>query len=221
MNTKLNMAALVFALLSGSAYAASYCGDLKTAFGPFDYRRKTELATNLNLVESAHFTPEVEKLVGGNTGTIAGDLSYTLVVFPNHARALSSLARLALRTKGTTTTGLKYSFECYFERAIRFQPDDPAPRSIYGAYLLRRGKMDDALEQLAEAVALAPDDPSANYNLGLGYFEKKDYEQAKSYAKKAYALGFPLQGLKTRLTNMKKWDSGDDQSPAPHGPVAD
>jgi Flp pilus assembly protein TadD len=210
MKRAIQTAAMVFALLDSTAYAASYCGDLKTSFGPFDYRRRSESATNLQLVESAHFTPEVEKLTAGNTGTIAGDLSYTLVVFPNHARALSSLARLALQTKATKTTGLKYSFECYFDRAVRFQPDDPAPRSIYGAYLLRKGRTDDALEQLSEAVALAPDDPSANYNLGLGYFEKKDYEQAKLYAKKAYALGFPLQGLKTKLTKVNKWGAGDD-----------
>lgn len=210
MKIALKMAAIVLLLTSGSAIAKSYCGDLSNAFGPFDYRRRAEFATKLNLVESAHLTPEAEKLTSGNTETIAADLDYVLQAFPNHTRALSSLARLALRNKSTKVGGLKYSFECYFDRAIRFQPDDPAPRSIYGAYLLRKGRTNDALEQLSEAVALAPDDPSVNYNLGLGYFEKKDYEQAKLYAKKAYALGFPLQGLKTKLTSVKKWDAGDD-----------
>lgn len=210
MKTALKTAAILLLLASASTYAAPYCGDLKNAYGPFDYRLRGELASNLQLVEGAHFAPEVEKLISGQSGTIGADLDYILRAFPNHARALSSMARFALQSKSTKAGGLKWTFECYFDRAIRFQPDDPAPRSIYGAYLLRKGRTSDALEQLSEAVALAPDDPKANYNLGLGYFEKKDYEQAKLYAKKAYALGFPLQGLKTKLTNVKKWDVGDD-----------
>lgn len=210
MKIALKISAILLLLGSASTYAAPYCGDLKNAYGPFDYRRRGELTTNINLVESAHFTPDVEKLIAGNSGTIGGDLDYTLRAFPNHARALSSMARFALQSKSTKVGGLKWTFECYFDRAIRFQPDDPAPRTIYGAYLLRKGRTNEALEQLSEAVALAPDDPTANYNLGLGYFEKKDYEQAKLYAKKAYALGFPLQGLKTKLTNVKKWGAADD-----------
>ena len=210
MKIALKMATILLLLANGSSYAAPYCGNIANAYGPFDYRRRGEFVQNLHLVEIAHFTPEVEKLISGNTGTIAGDLDYTLRAFPNHSRALSSLARLALQSKSTKVGGLHWTFECYFDRAIRFQPDDPAPRSIYGAYLLRKGRTNDALEQLSEAVALAPDDPSANYNLGLGYFEKKDYEQAKLYAKKAYALGFPLQGLKTKLINVQKWGASDN-----------
>lgn len=210
MKIALKTAAILLLLFNGSSYAAPYCGNIANAYGPYDYRKRGEFANNLYLVESAHFTPDVEKLLSGASGPVAGDIDYTLRAFPNHARALSSMARLALQSKGTKVYGMKWTFECYFDRAIRFQPDDPAPRSIYGAYLLRKGRTDDALEQLSEAVTLQPDNPSANYNLGLGYFEKKDYEQAKLYAKKAYALGFPLQGLKTKLTNVKKWDSGDD-----------
>jgi Tfp pilus assembly protein PilF len=206
MKIAIKVATTLLLLTSASTYAAPYCGDLKNAFGPFDYRH-ADTATR-SLVDGAHFTADVEKLVAGNSGTIGGDLDYTLRAFPNHPRALSSLARLALQSKSTKVGGLKWSFECYFDRAIRFQPDDPGPRSIYGAYLLRKGRTDDALEQLSEAVVLQPDDPKANYNLGLGYFEKKDYEQAKLYAKKAYALGFPLQGLKNKLASLKKW--GDD-----------
>jgi tetratricopeptide (TPR) repeat protein len=196
-------------LASASTYAAPYCGNIANAYGPFDYRRRGEFAPNLQLVESFHFAPEVEKLISGQSGTIGGDLDYTLRAFQNHTRALSSMARFALQSKSPKAGGMHWTFECYFDRAIRFQPDDPAPRSIYGAYLLRKGRTDDALKQLSEAVALAPDDPSANYNLGLGYFEKKDYAQAKLYAKKAYALGFPLQGLKTKLINVQRWGAGD------------
>jgi hypothetical protein len=53
-------------LLPVAALAENYCGDLKNAFGPFDYRKgATEFAANLHLVETAHFTPDVEKGITG------------------------------------------------------------------------------------------------------------------------------------------------------------
>jgi hypothetical protein len=36
--------------------------------------------------------------------------------------------------------------------------------------------------------------------------QKKDYELAKTYAKKAYELGFPLPGLKNQLIKAGKWE---------------
>lgn len=203
MKTSIIIGALLLSMASTAAYGASYCGELTNAYGPFDYR-KTEFAPNLYLVESAHFTSDVEKLIKGNAGTLGGDLDYTLRAFPNHPRALSSLARYALRSKTTRVPGLKYSFECYFDRAIRFRPDDSAVRMIYGVYLSKLGRNDDALTQLIEAVNLQPDNGPINYNLGLVYFEKKDYDNARHYADKAASLDFPLQGLKTKLAEVGK-----------------
>jgi Flp pilus assembly protein TadD len=77
---------------------------------------------------------------------------------------------------------------------------------IYGNYLLKAGQADKATEQLKEAINLQPEDPNVNYNLGLLYVQKKDYEQAKIYAKKAYELGFPLPGLKNKLMEAGKWE---------------
>lgn len=204
MKALFSICALSMLFVSAMAHGASYCGELANAYGPFDYR-KSEFAPNLYLVESAHFTPSVEKLIKGNAGTLGGDLDYTLRAFPNHPRALASMARYALRSKTTQVSGLKYSFECYFDRAIRFRPDDPAVRMIYGVFLSKRGRIDDALDQLTEAVNLQPDNGTINYNLGLVYFEKKDYENALLYAKKASALDFPLPGLKNKLTEIGKW----------------
>lgn len=73
------------------------CGSLQNAFGPFDYRDPEARGEPLRLVESAHFTPSVESLVKGNSGTVAGDLDYTLRAFPNHHRALYSVAQYAFR----------------------------------------------------------------------------------------------------------------------------
>ena len=81
-------------LLAGTSFAQVVnggCGALQNAFGPFDYR--TERGYNLDVVESYHFTPPVEALIRGSSGTIGGDLDYTLRAFPNHDRALNATIR--------------------------------------------------------------------------------------------------------------------------------
>ena len=59
---------------------ASACGDLKTHYGPFDYRTDRD---KLEIVEGAHFTPEVEALIRGKSSARLGqDLAYTLTHSP-------------------------------------------------------------------------------------------------------------------------------------------
>ena len=205
MKTAFKAALLAGLLGASTTCSANYCGDLANAYGPFDYRDRGIHADSLRLVEGAHFTPEVEKLISGNRGALGADLDYTLRAFPNHPRALTSIARLALRTKGSKVQGMKYSFECYFNRALRFQPDDPAVHAVYGGYLSKIGRLDEAIDRLNEAVRLQPEDATSNYNLALVYFDKKDYEKARRYARKAYELDFPLPGLKNKLIQLGKW----------------
>ena len=52
---------------------------------------------------------------------------------------------------------------------------------------------------LKTAIELEPDNATINYNLGLLYLKAKDYDKAAEYADKAYALGFPLPGLRNQL----------------------
>jgi tetratricopeptide (TPR) repeat protein len=212
MNSMWKIAALSMALMAaGSAAAATdgkvnFCGDLKNAYGPFDYRTRSEHAENFELVESAHFTPDVENGIKGNSGRIGADLDYTLRAIPNHHRALAALAKLAVRTKTLQPPGAKYPVECYFERASRFQPNDGGVKAEYGNYLYAMGKTDRAFQMFKEAVELSPDNPTINYNVGLSYYQRKDYDNALLYAKKAYALGFPLPGLKNKLAAAGKWN---------------
>ncbi|CDG83301.1 tetratricopeptide repeat protein [Janthinobacterium agaricidamnosum] len=159
----------------------------------------------LDVVESFHFSKKVENLVQGLSGSIGGDISYTLEHFPNHHRALAAMAKLSLRDKKPQPNGARYPIDCFFDRAIRFKPDDATVRMVYGSYLLSAGQNDAALVQLNEAARLAPEHPTINYNLGLMYMKKKDYPKARDYAWKAYALGFPLPGLKNKLLEAGQW----------------
>jgi tetratricopeptide (TPR) repeat protein len=207
MKVLLSLAVAIMMSASNNVQADGYCGDLKNAYGPFDYLKRSEFAQNFYLVESTHFTSEVENLIKGNAGSLGGDLDYTLRAIPNHHRALASLAKLALREKTTRVRGTKWSTECYFNRATRFSPNDAGVRNLYGGYLYKLGRTNEAIAQLTEAVRLDPENATAQHNLGLIYFQKKDYEKAVIHAKKAGSLGFPLPGLKSKLIELGKWDA--------------
>jgi len=188
--------------------AQSYCGELKPAgqFGPYDYTNIIHKQKHLPIVEQHHFSPNVKNLIKGESGTIEGDLNYTLRAFPNHYKALQVVVKLKLRDN-VLSPDLGYSVECFFDRAFRFKPKDGIARMIYANYLLKiGGRRADAIEQYQIAVRLEPGSANINYNVGLMYLKDKNYEQAIKYAKKAYQLGFPLPGLRNKLVKTGKWD---------------
>jgi uncharacterized protein (TIGR02996 family) len=179
------------------------CGSIANAFGPYDYR--TERGNHLALVEGAHFTPQVEALISGITGPIGTELDYTLRAYPNHHRALLSLVRFGKKSKSPQPRGLKYPVECYFDRALRFRPDDTTVRMIYANYLFDNGRADEADGQLAQVDILAGENAFTHYNVGLIYFEQKRFEKAMEQARKAYALGFERPELRDKLKAAGVW----------------
>lgn len=183
------------------------CGDLRGGYGPFDYRTASQ--KNREIVERFHFTPDVENLRRGeSTVNIAGDLNYTLRAFPNHPRALLSMMKLGEKAKTERPRGALYTVECYFERATRFAPDDGTVRVLYGIYLSKKGRKDEAIKQLEAARELVGEDANIHYNIGLAYYDLKDYEKALLHAQTAYRLGFPLPGLRDKLKKAGKWRDG-------------
>lgn len=180
------------------------CGSLENAFGPFDYRIATP--DNKRLVEGAHFTREVEQLIRGkNSSGPAGDLDYTLRVFPNHPRALNSMMEYTFRIKNEQPYGAQWPVWCYFVRAIRFQPDDPQVKMLYAIYLKRKGKLQESAAQLEEAQEFVEDNANLHYNMGLIYLDLGEFEKSLKHAHQAYLLGFPLEGLRNRLKRAGKW----------------
>jgi len=189
--------------MAASAQQVVGCGSVESgAWGPFDYRTQKE---NLAIVENVHFTRRIENLEPERGNPPGDDLRYTLGAYPNHPRALRAMARLAEREKREKPTGAAYTITCYFDRAIRFRPDDGTVRMIYGVFLGRRGAKTQAIEQLEIARNLVGDDPNLHYNMGLVYFDLKDFPRSLEHAHKAYSLGFPLPGLKNKLQKAGKW----------------
>ncbi len=196
---------LLMSMLCSKAIAFDVaCGSLTNHYGPFDYRTATP--QNLNMVERVHFTPKVESLRGGNTTmTPGGDMGYTLGVFPNHHRALMALIRYGEKTRRDPPPDMRYTIRCYFDRAERFRSEDGMVQALYGLYLTRSGKKEEGIQKLEHAIELAGDNGNIYYNLGLAYFDIKQYDKALASAHKAYALGFELPGLKAKLKTVGRW----------------
>lgn len=190
----------------------SQCGSLNNSFGPFDYR--TVRGTQLQLVESAHFTQSVELLIKGNAGYLGGDLDYTLRAFPNHHRALISMMRYGERLKVAKVPSANYEVECYLVRAVTFQPDDAVARMLFAQFLMKAKRRDEALKQLALAQPLAQDNPFTHYNLGLSYLGAEAYDQALKHAHTAMALGFPRTELREQLQAKGQWKEPAVPEPA-------
>jgi len=208
---------LFIAIISANnSFASPVCGDLATGYGPFDYTDPQDLK-KLPVVETYHFTPKVEQLRGGESSYIWDDLDYTLRAFPNHHRALYAFVRyeIKMRQKSQqknnyykppmTKYGYPASAECYFDRALRWRPNDPTVRMLYGLYLHRKDDLRKALDQYRISEKIQPNVADLQYNLGLLYFDLKNYKLAKEHAKKAYQLGYPLPGLRKKLASIGQW----------------
>ena len=182
------------------------CGDFNyssLSIGPLDYRITPPDVREL--VERRHFTKDVEQLKQGVTSSVGGDINYTLRAFPNHPRALRAAAELARRSGGYKQARLRYSIECFFDRAIAFRPDDVQVRVLWAFELLKSKQRAVALEQTKVAESLASGDPMTHYNVGLLYFELGDHAKAMTNAKIAYDGGFNLPGLRDKLSKAGQW----------------
>lgn len=202
--------------INGTATAqasSSDCGPIDGARA-LDYREgKTRW---LNEVESVHFTPLVENLIRGQTAALGGDIGYTLSHSPNHHRALIAMMRLGEKLKTPQPYGSEYSVECWFERALRFRPDDNVARQIYATYLIKNRREPEAIKQLEVATQAAGDNAFTHYNIGLIYFDIKKYDRALTQAHTAYDLGFGRPELRERLKSVGKWTEPVEPSAKPN-----
>jgi hypothetical protein len=183
------------------------CGNpFQNHHGPFDYRTASVAARKL--VEDFHFTVGIESMTRPKNTTfrnMAQDVQYTLNVFPNHHRALITMERLADRWKVDPAPGAPFPVECYFDRAIRFRPDDTVARALYAQFLARRGRIDQAALQLEQAVEHAQENPLSHYNIGLVFLEIGRHEQALIQAHRAMAMGYPRTELADKLKSAGRW----------------
>jgi len=188
------------------------CGGGSGGYGPYDAMDPRNRGHTLNIVYGAHFGHQVEHLIRGQTGSLLGDLDYTLRAIPNQHRALFALIRLAFLGRRGYDRKLLYSPdsltppECYLQRAVKFRPKDGQVRVLFGVYLFKRKRYKLALEQFDTAIKLMPESAEAHYNRGLTLAKLKRFKLAKADAKRAYALGYPLHGLRNQLKRRGYWE---------------
>lgn len=177
---------------------------------PRDYTNRAPHLDQLRVNERFHFTSNVENLISGENGSIPGDIDFMLRAWPNHHRALNSLSRYQLRITANQPKTLA-PVECYFQRAINFSPRDSVSMLLYAIYLHKTEHFEEAREQYNGAMKLSPNDAQIQYNLALLLVDMEEYDQAVEYAQQAYDDGFPLPGLRRRLTELGYWpvDEGE------------
>ncbi len=178
------------------------CHGLPQAYGPFDYRKAINRKKYLPIVEEYHFNKQVENLIRGMTSGVLGDIDYTLRAFPNHHRALKSVARYWLQ--GRENPAKLPPAECYLQRAEAFAPDDYKVHLIFGIYLHRKHKLQKARKHYLTAIKLQPKSALSHYNLGLLYVDLNELDLARKEARAAAKLGYPLKGLSHRIQRAEE-----------------
>lgn len=191
----------------GESLEGAPCLGDRENFGPFDYIQRHSLPKELSIVESYHFTPEVEQLIRGHTGASPlGDIDYTLRAWPNHHRALYSAVQFRIKTHNKRPI-LRYPpAECYLQRAILFSPDDAMPHMLFAIMMQRLDHNEQALKEYEKAINIDPTNPQIAYNLALLLVELKQFDKALTYAKDLYGRGFPLPGLMEKLKAAGHWE---------------
>jgi len=205
---------------NSTAQTVPGCGTLSSSgqYGPFDYRKDRD---KLPIVDNAHFTTEIESLIRGKTSSVGAELDYTLRAFPNHHRALLAMMRLSERDKDPKPHGSNYTISCWFLRAVQFKPDDVVVRMLYAKFLAKSNQLAEAIQQLDIADGYAKDNAFTHYNIGLHFFDLKEYDKALIQAHKAIEYGYDSLALRERLQGVEKWrdPSKPDASDAKQSPA--
>jgi len=170
---------------------------------------------DLRVFEQFHLSKAQKNLAEGRPQYAVKDLDFVLRRVPNHERALRLLLELSKVEKarsGTRTLG------CYFVWARDFVTNDVTVLSYGGYYFWKSNKTELAIEWWDAALAIDPDAPEVNYNLGLAYFSMHEYSKARTHAWSAYEAGYPLSGLRQKLRDAGEWREPEPRSPPPANP---
>ncbi|MFK7734210.1 MAG: tetratricopeptide repeat protein [Pseudomonadales bacterium] len=192
----------------GKDFRGKNCEGEQGTAGAHDYLHrgfKKNVAGLLKLTERHHYNEDVENLVKGLTTEPMGDTDFVLRSFPNHHRALQTAMKYRLKRKKWSPKEKWPPAECYYQRAINFSPRDLTVHLQYAILQYKMKKYTGALKTYQAADKLNPNDPLLLYNMALTMIKVKKYKQAKAVAKRVYATGFPLPGLRNKLITAGHW----------------
>jgi tetratricopeptide (TPR) repeat protein len=127
-----------------------------------------------------------------------GDTQYSLVRIDQTNvlyAPMSVQMGLVARAQGNWARAMQH-----FDAAIAARPD--LPDGYQGVAMIHRDRRD--LEAARDVLvrgndAVGGSSAEIHYTLGLVLFDMKQYELAAEHARRAYALGYPLPGLRRKL----------------------
>jgi SAM-dependent methyltransferase len=163
----------------------------------------TDEVANWQNAHHFHLQPGFDAMKRGNWKSARDNFEFILRAFPNSPQALNGISEVCvLKWKPRSPA---CDADSWFDKAVEVNPDIATTWTLYGIHLQREKRPQQAVEKFEHALKLRPDDINANYNLGLAYFELKDYEKANQQAQISYALGAPLPGLRDMLKREGAW----------------
>ena len=164
---------------------------------------------HLRNVEQYHVGPAMEKLRVRRYQAAIGDIQFVLRHFPNHPQALMLMIDV-LRAMEVASMQSHRSHSKTPSRSIRMSPRTYV---LQGIYLYRAKRFPAAIASFEKALTIDPDSVNAHYNLGLAYFETKQFELANVHAQRAYQLGASAPGLRDKLIRAGQWKPIDTPMP--------
>ncbi|MFW2132513.1 tetratricopeptide repeat protein [Ectothiorhodospira haloalkaliphila] len=109
------------------------------------------------------------------------------------------MSRLVNREGTSQPRSARWPIECRFHWARLRNANDGMVSLIEGVHYHRLGNRAEARTHLKRAAELSPENPEVRYNVGLLLFRYGEHDAAYGHAKEAYAMGYPLPGLRNML----------------------
>jgi len=206
---------LLIAVLMTIAFSTNRASAQATGNDYYQGHSTPALETLLRNVENFHVRQGMDQVRLKRYAAAWGDFDFILRYFPNHPRGLLLMAELCQVWRSP-----KCNMADYFQKAIQLSPNNEGIYLTKGAYLQKRGQIDDAIENYKKSLELNPDSAHAHYNLGLAYVIKKQHSVANEHAQKAYELGSMPPGLRDKLIAAGAWKP-IAKKPAPEEKPAD
>jgi tetratricopeptide (TPR) repeat protein len=92
------------------------------------------------------------------------------------------------------------------EQILRNDPKDPESKGLRATFLLDKGQIDEALNELQSVVTARPNNYIARFNLGRAHFAKGEYEQARQEFDKCIELNpgyLPARFAQTQVAILR------------------
>ena len=147
-------------------------------------RRHAVTATQLAIPDKAvrHYADARKALSRHDAEAAIRSLEHAIELAPDFAAAWNELGTIAYQTQR-----FERAAEC-FRRALAADPGAYEPLVNLGGVLISLHRLEEALDHNVRAVVLRPNDPLANSQLGLTYFEIGDYDLALKHLARAVSL---------------------------------